>query len=187
MLIEYFKGVEGVNKEIKQSHTFRRRLDVGELIFVLTRLVEEWSEVDDKLLESPRLSLLEGEKTSLSLKTEGYQWFKKNQNKPDRIMKINPKGKYTVSESPEFLLGKVSNLWAVTTTSGLKSDKSLKERAKERMANRSEPEVEDFDEYMKIRTSCWILEEHDGDYYCDCPRGMKVCFLIICLLRFKLP
>ena len=94
--------------------------------------------------------------------------------------------KYTVSESPEFLLGHVSNLWAVTSTSGLSSGKSLKERAKVRMANRDEPHIEDFDEYMKIRTSCWILEERDGDYYCDCPRGMKVCIFIICFLRFEL-
>ena len=69
------QGVEGCNKEIKQSHTFRRRLDIGELIPVLSRLVHEWSENDEKLLENSRLSLLDGEILSLALKTKGYQWF----------------------------------------------------------------------------------------------------------------
>lgn len=171
------QGVEGCNKEIKQSHTFRRRLDIGELVSVLARLVEEWSEVDDKLLESSRLSLLEGEKTSLALKTSGYQWFMKNKNKPDRIMKISPKNKYSVSASTEFQLGSLDSLWVVSTISGGASGKPLKERAKERIANRAEPTVDDFDEFMQIRKSCWILEERGGDYFCDCPVGMKVCFM----------
>ena len=47
------QGVEGKNKEIKQSHTFRRRLEIGELLSVLARLVTEWSEEDDHLLSSP--------------------------------------------------------------------------------------------------------------------------------------
>ena len=57
----------------------------------------------------------------------------------DTILRINPKDKYTVSESSEFLLGKVSKLWAVTSSEGEKSVKSLKERAKERLAHREVP------------------------------------------------
>jgi hypothetical protein len=48
------------------------------------------------------------QKDSLKLRTEGYQWFRKNRNR--LMLKINPKGKYTVSESEEFFLGKVDNL-----------------------------------------------------------------------------
>ena len=173
-------GVEGMNKEIKQSHTFRRKCPIGEMIFVMSRLVQEWSEVDDKLLVSPRLALLEGEKNSLKLKTDAYQWFKKNHNKPERILKVGLAGKYTVSESSEFLLGQVTSLWAVTSSEGLKTGKSLKQRAKERMNEREKPTGDDFDLYMKGRTGCWILEERDGDFYCDCPRGMKVCSPILC-------
>ena len=98
------QGVEGKNKEIKQSHTFRRRLEIGELVEVLVRLVAEWSEEDDKLLESPRLALLEGEKNSLALKTAGYQWYKLNKKKLNRIIRIDPKDMYTVSEAPESIL-----------------------------------------------------------------------------------
>ena len=103
--------------------------------------------------------MLDGEKLSLALKTKGYQWFMKNKSKQDRIMKIGTKNKYMVSESAEFELGKVDALWAVATSA--ESDKSLKERAKERMTNRAVPMVDNFDDSMKIRRSCWILEERD--------------------------
>ena len=105
---------------------------------------------------SSRLKCLTGEIKSLSLKTEGYQWFKSNQVKADRIIRINPKGKYTVSESPEFQLGPVTNLWAVATQSD-ESGKPLKELAKIRIANRELPGSETFDEYIAMRSSCWIL------------------------------
>ena len=168
------QGVEGKNKEIKQSHTFRRRLEIGELLSVLARLVTEWSEEDDHLLNSSRLSSLYGEPNSLSLRTSGYQWYRVNKVGTDKILRVNPKDKYTVSESSEFNLGKVDNIWVVNSSEGLKSGKSLKERAKERLASRKIPSSSNFDDYIKVRSSCWFLEERDGDFFCDCPVGMKV-------------
>ena len=29
------------------------------------------------------------------------------------------------------------------------------------------------DEYVRIRTSCWILEQKGKNFYCDCPIGSK--------------
>jgi hypothetical protein len=171
------QGVEGKNKDIKLNYTFRRRLELGELFEVLVTLVTEWSDEDVHLLESPRLSALHGEENSLSLKTKGYHFYQRIKMKPnDWILQIkNPKDKYTVSESSEFKLGEVSALWAVRSSAGSKSDKSLKEKAIDRIGQREVPKTASFDEYMQIRTSCWIIEERQGDYFCDCPIGMKVC------------
>ena len=72
------QGVEGKNREIKQSHTFRKRLEIGDLVAVLARMVSEWSDEDDHLLESSRSAALEKQRNSLSLKTDGYQWYKVN-------------------------------------------------------------------------------------------------------------
>ena len=168
------QGIEGKNMAIKQSYTFRRKLELGELVSVLHNLVKDWSEDDDKLLESSRLAVLHGQKDSLALRTAGYQWYRVNNVGADKIIRINPKDRYTVSESPEFNLGKVTNIWAVNSSEGLKSGLSLKERAKERLALRELPLSTTFDDYIRIRSSCWILEERDGDFYCDCPVGMKV-------------
>ena len=70
------------------------------------------------------------------------------------MLKINPKGKYTVSESEEFLLGKVDNLWCIDRTDD-KSGKSLKERANMRIKECSAPSSSTFDEYLE-------LEHHAG-------------------------
>ena len=121
-----------------------------------------------------------GQENSLSLKTKGYHFYQRIKLKPNEwILKIkNPKDKYTVAESEEFQLGEVSALWAVRSSAGSKSDKSLKERAMERIQEREVPKTKTFDDYLRIRTSCWIVEERDGDYFCDCPIGMKVCQML---------
>ena len=97
----------------------------------------------------------------------------------------NQSSKYTVSESPEFQLGSVTNLWAVATQSD-ESGKPLKELAKIRIANRELPGSETFDEYIAMRSSCWILEERDGDFFCDCPICMKVVFYTCIFCVYKL-
>ena len=98
------------------------------------------------------------------------------------MIRINPKGKYRVSESLEFQLGSVTNRWAIASQSD-ESGKSLKDLAKIRIANRELPDSETFDEFMRMRTSCWILEERNGDFFCDCPVGIKV-FSILVYLAF---
>ena len=164
------QGVEGKNKEIKQSHTFRERLELGALFGVMLRLVKEWAEEEDILLTSSRLAILHNDINSLKMRTQGYQWFRQNKFGSDKVLKINPKGKYSVSE--EFLLGKVDNIWSVASNND-KSGRTLKERTKDRIQNRAIPSSSSFDEYISMRSSCWILEERDGDYFCDCPIGMK--------------
>ena len=79
-----------------------------------------------------------------------------------------------MSESTEFRLGLVTNIWAVNSTEGLKSGRSLQSRAKERLDSRKIPRSTNFDDYLQCRSSCWILEERGGDFFCDCPIGMKV-------------
>ena len=71
--------------DIKMNYTFRKRLELGELVDVLATLVTEWSDEDDHLLESTRLSALHGQENSLSLRTDGYQFFKANQTGSDKI------------------------------------------------------------------------------------------------------
>jgi hypothetical protein len=76
----------------------------------------------------------------------------------------------------------------VNSSGGLKSSKFLKERAKERLANRELPLSTTFDEYMEIRSSFWILEERveNGrrDFFCDCPVGMKVIDMLFNIMHF---
>ena len=170
------QGIEGTNKAIKKDHTFKRRCPLGTFMDIVTRMVMEWGEVDDSLLFGSRMDLLESNKDGLKLKTQGYQWLKASKvTNSDRILRVDPRGKYTVSESPEFNLGKVDAIWVVASSENPFPDQCLKKLAKQRITLRGNPEFVSFDQYMDIRQSCWILEERDGEFYCDCPVGMKVC------------
>ena len=108
---------------------------------------------------------------SLSLKTKGYQWYVKNNcGEGCTILKVkNLESKHLVSRDLDR--GEVSGLWAVTSSS---SDVSrLQDRARERLLNRACPSSTTFDAYVKMRTSCRIIEQRDGDYLCDCFEGCK--------------
>ena len=103
---------------------------------IVVRMVEDYGKKDDTILFSPKIDLLDHPefRTGLELKTEGYQWLKMNKvGVSDRILSINKAGKYTVSEALEFQLGEVEQLWAVTSSSNILEDQSLKARAKRRI------------------------------------------------------
>ena len=173
------QGVEGKNKEIKQS----RRLELGELVAVFANMVSEWSEEKENLLESNRLECLQGEINSLSPRTDGYQWYKLNSNSRDKIVRIkNSKQKYTVSELEKFQFGEVTNLWAVNSSAGMKTGICLKERAKERLVHRELPLAKDFDELLADQK--FLLDHRDGEYVCDCPVGMKVMYMALYVLIY---
>ena len=134
----------------------------------VNRFSGDCSEDDDKLFESSHLALLHGQKDSLALRTAGYQWFGVINVCADKIIRINPKDKYTVSESPEFNLGKVSNIWAVNISESLKSGLTLKERAKERMAHfLFQLHLMTISE-SKVPFGFW-----KKDYYCNCTVAKK--------------
>ena len=142
---------------------------------VVDRMVKEWGLVDDSLLFGSRMDFLFKEKSGLKLRTDGYQWMKQTKVKAsDKIIKVDPRGKYTISESSEFKLGKVDQIWVVASSENTMTDMSLKRLAKLRITLRGEPEFDSFDHYMAIRTSCWILEYRNGQFFGDCPIGMKV-------------
>ena len=101
----------------------------------------------------------------LKLRTEGYSWF--CQHKQDRnVIKINKIQGY------KTLLKDVAALWVVPS-SNTKED-NFKIFAKKRFALRQDPSVAtNFEEFVQIRSSCWIIEEKGGQYYCDCYFGIK--------------
>merc|ERR1711954_34177 len=133
-------------------------------------MVHEWSLEDFSLPLSQRHKVLFSKPNGLKLRRDGYSWFRTHINNSNYV-RINPSGRKLRSE--ELSLGKVDALWAVTSSSG-STMKSLREHAKIRMSVRLSPGKScSFSEHMEIRQSCWILEERNGKFYCDCPIGMK--------------
>ena len=178
------QGTEGKNKAIKKSYTFKTRVGIGKFFDIIVKMLRDWSLQDDSLLFLHRLCLLdyEGEddgprknrEGGLKLKTRGWKWSQKNPKKAKtnsvvKIERASRYGKFTVSE--EAGLGTVARIWLVAreTPRG-----DLTELAKVKLVERENPSVAlSWDEKVKIKESCWILEERDGDFFCDCSLGFK--------------
>ena len=108
---------------------------------------------------------------SLNMKTKAYQWYVKSKVATGgKILNVrNPETKYTVMQ--DYGLGAVDSLWAVMSSSP--GEERLQDRAKERILQRAVPACSTFDSFVKMRQSCWILEEKDGEFFCDCFEGSK--------------
>lgn len=110
-------------------------------------------------------------KDGLSRRTAGYQYYCTLKETSNNVGPIKKPGlKYTIHK--DFNIGNVDGLWVVTSSSD-KSGASLKDRCKDRMENKANPKSISFDDFVRMRTSCYILEEKDGVFYCDCWEGMK--------------
>ena len=136
------------------------------------------SKESDEVLYKPHSYVIDKDESgkynfpdSLKLKTKGYQWFVQNSSAASgKILKVkNPETKYTVMN--DFNLGPLDGLWAVSSSSTEGS--RLQDKAKERFLQRGVPDCPTFGSFVKTRTSCWILEEKDGEFFCDCFEGIK--------------
>ena len=133
--------------------------------------VKDKSMVPDELLHHDRLFEVAKDdsgkyrsKDGLSRRTKGYQYYCGMKGGVDKVGPIRkPETKYTVHKDFNIGNGQVDSLWVVTSSTD-KSGLSLKDRCKERIANRTVPQVSSFDEYVRMRTSCYILEENDGSF-----------------------
>ena len=119
-------------------------------------------------------SLRKNKEGGLTLKTRGWKWAQKTPKKAKKnvVLKIdifNRFGKYTVSEAAG--LGKVDTIWVVARDS---PRGELAELPKVKLDERANPDPTlGRDRKKEIKESCWILEERDGDFFCDCKFGFK--------------
>jgi hypothetical protein len=124
---------------ITNNHTFMRRFPVGIFIDIDRRMIREWGMEDDSLLFKTRNAVL-FEDGGLKLRTEGYQWFRQlKQRGTNKLIQVNPKGKYTLCESSEHMIGKVDMIYVVASSNNKLTTKSLKELAKLRLKKRVDP------------------------------------------------
>ena len=68
----------------------------------------------------------------------------------------------------------VSSIWAIPSSKTKQSELTLKEIAKIRLSKRfNSNSLTSFDEYVQIRSSCYLVEQVGKEFYCDCFEGMK--------------
>ena len=171
------QGIEGTNKQIEKAHFFKKRVGINKFFDIITKMIYEFScpqMYDDSLLSKHRLTSLENNRDGLRLLTAGWQWAQQNcAGKPDRVLKV-PKtsrlANYTLTESSD--MGQVDQLWVVRSNSCTILG-PLKDLARVLLEESGSDSQKSFDEKLKIRQSCWIIEEVQGDFFCRCPIGIK--------------
>ena len=53
------------------------------------------------------------------------------------------------------------------------SSGELLPKIKAKLEERARPSSKSWDEKKKILTGCWLIEERDGDFWCDCYEGIR--------------
>ena len=67
----------------------------------------------------------------------------------------------------------VKALWIVSSTeAGLKGEE-LKEAAKDALKRMDDTNYDIFEDYKKVRSKVWIIEETEHDFFCNCFIGLK--------------
>ena len=130
-------------------------------------MVHEWSLEDSSLLDGERQKILFSQPLGLKTRTGGYSWLQDNKsNKNFAEIKVSP--------TLPTVLPNVKKIWAVPSSKTNLSAKSLKELAIERIRSRFDiSNVKHFDNFVKTRSSCHLVEQVGKDFYCDCYEGMK--------------
>ena len=68
----------------------------------------------------------------------------------------------------------VSTIYAVPSSNTNQSQYSLKDLAKQRLRSRFDvSNISSFDETVKIRKSCHLIEQVTSEFFCDCAMGSK--------------
>ena len=160
------QGMEAKNKCIKQNHTFRKRMALGPFINICLRMVHEWALEDFSNLDSTRNETLFAQPDGLKLRSAGYDWLGQHKSNTN-FVKIP-------SNNLKTLLPDTQTIWAVPSSSTKNTEDSLKEIAKQRIMERFKiSDSQTFDESMKIRQSCHLIEQVNDEFFCDCPLGIK--------------
>ena len=176
--VSHNQSLKGKNTDIKRNHTFKVRVPLGRMIQILERMLCEFSEDNDSQLYEDRLKSLsrkdlkDGQgKTNLSRLTDGWKWAHENRKgTPNKVVRIAKSTQNYITISEENNMGEVDQLFAVNTKNGV-SD--LISKAKAKLSERSNPSGKSWDEKKKILAGCYLIEERDGDYWCDCFEGIK--------------
>ena len=120
------------------------------------------------MLGNERKNILFSKPDGLRMRSNGYQWYNDNKSN-NNYAEIKIQGK-----NIQTLMTNVSSIWAIPSSKTKQSELTLKEIAKIRLSKRfNSNSLTSFDEYVQIRSSCYLVEQVGKEFYCDCFEGMK--------------
>ena len=154
---------------------------MNKFVSIMEEITEDYSKRNASLLDGDNLDYLVAKEIDNeddhSTQEEGFQHYKKNLEKlpsgkikPGRLVEVNPRGKVTLSE------GQVDHIFALRSKSNTLHQITLTELTQMRMEARANPagaNYQSYEEWLALRTSCWIVEHRGRNFHCDCPVGIR--------------
>lgn len=126
------------------------------------------------------------DRNSFKIQEDGYFYFNEHlAPKPtqrggpavrqaNKVVELcNPEDSLTLAANPGMDIGEATRIIGLATKGNSLKDFSLKDLVGLRLTKRRNPAYDSFEEFMAIRTSCHLVEEVNGDYFCDCREGIK--------------
>ena len=100
-------------------------------------------------------------------RSDGYEWFQVNKQKSNYIK--------VPAQNIKTLASNVTTIFAVPSSKTSSHDMPLKDLAKQRLKSRYDvSSFSTFDDAMKVRNSCHIIEQSGSEFLCDCHEGKDV-------------
>ena len=110
------QGIEGKNRDIKASHTFRSKAPLGSFCDTMLRMVHEWSLEDSSLLDGERLKILFTQPLGLKMRTAGYSWLQDNKSNKNFA-------EIKVTSNLKTVLPNATKIWAIPRSKSNNHDK----------------------------------------------------------------
>ena len=202
------QGLERFNRSIKDDHSYREQLNMGDFVSVMEDVVEHSSLKDASVLDGPKLLILQKdldgyqERESLKIQELGYKYYCENLRKlpptapgepelmkPGKQLEINSVDGLTLLYNKLGLEEQVKRVIILPSSNNKLPEKSLKQLAILRMQKRKMPSFGTLQEYFDVRNSCHVVEQVGSDFFCDCYKGSKgkICTHAMALTYSRVP
>ena len=89
----------------------------------------------------------------------------------------DPEQALTLAATPGMNMGRVSKIIGLASSGNKMTNLSLIDLVRLRLTKRRVPTFDSLKEYVRIRTSCHLVEEIDGQFFCDCRSNKLPLFL----------
>ena len=93
---------------------------------------------------------------------------------PNKLVELaNPEEVLTLAATSGLNIGSASKIIGLASTRNQLTHLSLIDLVRLRLTKRRNPAYDSFEDFVKIRTCCNIVEEIGGEFYCDCQQVLK--------------
>ena len=93
---------------------------------------------------------------------------------PNKLVELaSPEENLTLASTPGLNMGRVSKIFGLASTRNQLTHLPLIDLVRLRLSKGRNPVYDTFEDFVKIRTCCNIVEEIGGEFYCDCQQVLK--------------